>query len=342
MKRFQRRRGFTLIELLVVIAIIGVLIALLLPAIQMAREAARRSSCTNNLKQIALALANYESQEKMFPPGNIIGPTGQSNGSSVHVLLLPFLEGDAQHALVNFSVDLNGSLAGAVTVNLTARQQTIGVYQCPSESDNTRYITSLCPDGCGTNNYSASLGANSNWAGWETETGGVFGRNFGAKPGQVTDGLSQTATFAEHFRGPADGTAEPQVVPVTSPYDLKVATLLDFAVYDAAPYGDLAIHPQCQNRSLTAYRVRGKVYYRGSIPVTIFYTHTMTPNSPLRDCFRAVGLDRAHLAARSNHPGGVNAAFGDGSVRFISSSIDLKVWRAAGTRGFRDSVGGAF
>lgn len=171
MRRHAACRAFTLVELLVVIAIIGILIALLLPAVQAAREAARRMQCTNNLKQIGLALHNYESSHKVLPPGYIT-----SNTASTHTQILPYFEQSAAYDLFDFTVNINTHAN-----NLAAREQKLTGLQCPSHPGSPAFILAgtQCPNGCGTTNYVQSLGNNANYA-----TGdGPFGRNMGAKFG---------------------------------------------------------------------------------------------------------------------------------------------------------------
>src|SRR5947199_5079920 len=142
-RRPQMRRSrvaFTLVELLVVIAIIGVLVALLLPAVQSAREASRRIKCANNLKQIGLALQNYENTFKILPMGTMnigAGFTGIANNSSPHPMLLPFLEQGNAVSLFDFNSDINGS-----TTNLQARQQKVPVFGCPSQAPTPPFIPS--------------------------------------------------------------------------------------------------------------------------------------------------------------------------------------------------------
>src|SRR3954447_14569446 len=146
----KSRRGFTLVELLVVIAIIGVLVALLLPAVQAAREASRRSKCQNSLKQIALSLHNYESTFNVFPPGDcsVNKGAGDIPQASTHAFILPYLEGGNSYSTFNFDVQVNGNNA-----NSTARIQIIPTYQCSSD-----------PAGAKVNNVSSLIiAANANY-----------------------------------------------------------------------------------------------------------------------------------------------------------------------------------
>jgi prepilin-type processing-associated H-X9-DG protein len=137
--------------------------------------------------------------------------------------------------------------------------------------------------------------------------------------------------FSEIALGPSDGTGTTGVVPAGDPNDFRVATNLPFATWDASATGDTIAVPECENRATSAYRYRGKQYYRGIVPAT-YYSHTLTPNSRFRDCIRGTGVDRGHLAARSFHPGGVNFLLGDGSVRFAPNTVDERVWRAIGSK----------
>ena len=327
-RRRTSARGFTLIELLVVIAIIAVLIALLLPAVQQARESARKTQCKNNLKQIGLALHNYESTFTLLPPG-FIG----TNNASTHTQMLPFFDQANAFNLFNFNVDLN-----TAAQNQAAREQKLSMFMCPSQPTPPAFILTgtQCPSGCGMTNYMQSLGANANYAGGTGS--GPFGRNLGARFRDILDGLSNTGMFAEILIGPATTSGSQIVVAAGSPDEYRVATDLPFATWDASSTGDTVPVAACDNRATPAWPYRGKQYYRG-IVVTTFYSHTMTPNSRLRDCVRGTGLDRGHLAARSMHGGGAHFVLCDGSVRFVSDNINLAIWRAVGSKAGSETIG---
>ncbi len=353
--RQQFRRGFTLIELLVVIAIIAVLIALLLPAVQSAREAARRSQCLNNLKQIGLAAANFETANGTYPPGygtfpvvDITSCTGPFGGCRLSVLgqLLPYMEQSAIYSAFNVSQDM--CVYGAGQPNDTAQTALIGAFVCPSDG-NTQRIG----DNVAYSNYFACLGATAAQEGGSTYTNmepittrwGIYiaAVNYGTPPclnalpntnyqqvrgatvASVTDGTSNTAAFAESWRGHEQGSTLPNIS------DPTIILVYSANLDNLAP-------PLCTVAArYTTYRYRGEEYYRAFGP-TAFYTHTLPPNSPLYDCGTAAdttalnNFSRTHLAARSYHPGGANAAMADGSVHFFKNSVSLLTWNALGTR----------
>ncbi|WP_169978021.1 DUF1559 domain-containing protein [Tautonia rosea] len=354
------RRAFTLIELLVVIAIIGVLIALLLPAVQSAREAARRAQCTNNLKQIALAALNFESTYGTLPPGN--GPCGTAEAPTTSTCggratplaqLLPFMEGSAAYAAFNLEINLN--LFGPTAANFTAQTSLVSAYICPSDIHNTKMDGTLAYA-----NYVASTG---NTASSEYGSGftfqepnnnrlGVFNFQINRSaprflPGQTTvnpeyrralgavklaairDGTSNTAMFSETRRSyAAASTLASSGVPTTDPLNVYIQNVvIDNLVTPLADQGGcFYLMP---NYSTRIY-YRGQQYYR-SLPQNGFYSHTLTPNSRFSDCGSSNYVQN-HAAARSYHPGGVNAANCDGSVKFIKETVNPDVWRAVGSR----------
>jgi prepilin-type N-terminal cleavage/methylation domain-containing protein/prepilin-type processing-associated H-X9-DG protein len=329
--RQSQKGGFTLIELLVVIAIIGVLVALLLPAVQQAREAARRTQCKNNLKQIGLALHNYESTFSTFPMGDCtVNPgIGEIPQASVHAYILPNLEAGNQYSTFNFDFQVNGN-----GINTTARIQYIPSYHCPTDPGEKRHFIASLIDAASTN-YMQCLGSHANHAGFvvagatlpKTERHGAFYRNSRTKIGDFTDGTSNTALFAEIKKGP-NHTASLLAIPAGDPRDFSVAT----RVVTATPWtGNDLLTPSadCEVRATTAWMYRGLQYYRGLLVAT-YYNHTLTPNAKLRDCVTNT-LYQGHMAARSYHVGGVNVLLGDGSVRFASDNVDGNIWRAVGT-----------
>jgi prepilin-type N-terminal cleavage/methylation domain-containing protein/prepilin-type processing-associated H-X9-DG protein len=345
-------RGFTLIELLVVIAIIAVLIALLLPAVQAAREAARRAQCVNNLKQFGLAMHNYHSANDVFPMGSSLcyypysGSTPQCttwNNWSAHAMMLNYLEQGPLYNAINFSMEGRGSDYASVA-NGTAYNAKIAIFLCPSDTYGGRVN-----DNC----YYGSIGASTNGGGdvpprnqtltcpnFSNPTSGVFAFRLAYGLRDITDGSSNTIAFSEGLAGAQSQT-------VTRGNMIMGAGLSGQAYFLNAGQNAalvLADLQTCSNKFVPTNSGNisvghGHDWGIGGMGATLFNT-IVPPNNPLylwaacrTDCNG--GCDGASMDfsnAQSYHPGGVNALFADGSVKFLKSSIAIPVYWGLGTR----------
>jgi prepilin-type N-terminal cleavage/methylation domain-containing protein len=321
MRTSFRRPGFTLVELLVVITIIGILIELLLPAVQAAREAARRAQCTNNLKQIGLALHMHLEAKGYFPPGSYWPATGQGFQEATWItFLLPYIEMGNTYEQADLTLPFGG--AGGNPWNSQTSSTPLPLFICPSIGPMPAIvpiapITTPC---FAKGNYAANNGLGPMEELWtadipikRTDTplpsfvpsgatipgvqfAGVFFLNSNLTPADIRDGLSNTAFVSELYPVGSEGST------------------FDF---------------------------RGVLHY----PEGCLYHHNDTPNSNVSDRVRSgecisvpaapcIGsfsgyLDRQLvMAARSAHPGGVHLLLGDGSARFVSDSVNLGVWQA--------------
>jgi prepilin-type N-terminal cleavage/methylation domain-containing protein/prepilin-type processing-associated H-X9-DG protein len=331
--RSDGRRGFTLIELLVVIAIIAVLIALLLPAVQAAREAARRIQCTNNLKQIGLALHGYVESKGVLPFGQGPEPTNTWNGWSSLVMLLPYLEQRSLYDSLNLDVP-DGSAPG-VASNTTGQRTRISAFLCPSDSDR---LTN--PEG--HNNYTACTGSKPNMN--DGITVGLFGGMYGPGPyapttvglADITDGTSQTAAFSERAMGLGTYNDGQGPDPLTPPGSvLRIDGLPSDA--DGVYRICLASDPHAAAAILSGLYSAGTFWHIGT-PYGARYNHVMPPDS--WSCAGQHTDQAGAHTASSRHPGVVNVLLADGSVRASRSSINLAVWRALATRSGGEVVSG--
>ena len=373
----RRRSGFTLIELLVVIAIIAVLIALLLPAVQAAREAARRAQCTNNLKQIGLAVHNYISVNNVLPlktmwPNNQAVSWGWSYGWGLAIL--PQVEQSTMYNAFNFATGLFGNSSSPTvysTGNTTVAYQQLSVYICPSDG------TKLRPEApYGALSYMGNEGgpgAMSPWSGTIVPQPGCAGASNPGDPydpgakycpngsvwlngwgspstmgpigiENIRDGTSNTGMFSERLIG-LNGTTAASVLrnspdfkravfkgPVGMPWRGTVAQNVAFLQgCNSIPGTTASINATANGIYWTA----SYIWYT----VVNEYQHNGGPNSV--ECenpsdyfatWATLGNPTGSSPPNSNHPGGVNLCFADGSVRFVKDSVGLQAWWALGTR----------
>lgn len=324
--------------MLVVISIIAILIGLLLPAVQAARESARRASCNNNLKQIGIALHSYHAAHNVFPYyintfyyGDNPRDRGVLMPFSAHVRLLPFLELSAIHNALNFDLEGYNSLAGSRLneANTTINNTTVSLFLCPS--DNSSF-----PSQAG-NNYRGNLGVGPQWGGGEAcpDSGNgfyVYDLTAGTlSASSFKDGLSHTMAYSERLRGSNQ-----------SPLGVPDKDFCDISMYPDAGYrtADYALG-WCRvsaRENGMKFTDGGEIWLLERREYTS-YCHAQEPNGVIPD-----GLDRRYpttwgiVTARSMHHGGVNALAADGSTRFVKETIARNVWRGLGTRNGGETV----
>ncbi len=343
--RHAQRSGFTLVELLVVIAIIGILVGLLLPAVQAAREAARRMSCSNNLKQFALSFHNYESTHKKVPRlashmawSRTAGGAANSNwhGYSAHTMILPYVE---QQSIFNQFVFMDSHYEGAAVAPqaippIVLGRTRLSFFVCPSDlaypATSNKNAAGWEQSEMGWNNYGCSEGSNLGWSVGNGDQNGFFKRDRETSFGDIIDGLSNTIMIGEFTKGDntssfysvlssdfANGVAFPSGFPAQFPTQAQV---------DA--YGALTA-AAASHRSTAGFRWSAPGHYNTAI-------NTLTPPNwrfpSGMDCSGCgQGDSRGVFPARSRHTGGAMHAMGDGSVQFISNSTDFRTYQGLGS-----------
>jgi prepilin-type N-terminal cleavage/methylation domain-containing protein/prepilin-type processing-associated H-X9-DG protein len=344
------RRAFTLIELLVVIAIIAILIALLLPAVQSAREAARRTQCTNNMKQIGLAMHNYHTANGTFPLGGTVAAAYSNTYTtawgtwSAHALMLGYLEQQPLYNASNFS--WANVMGLGWNMNSTVGNSVVSTFLCPSDN----LAPSPVPTGdqwAGRlNNYFASVGTTIAYQG-ALDTTGLFtqaGKAYGVQ--NIPDGTSNTIAFGEavvgpdsqyHTTGPiqlfrngTNITTGQSAVPPANQYDVS------------SDYTDVITDLNtCQAASLSRTSInqddKGARWNADDGGFSII--NTIVPPSSMQWSFACCNWtifsgcdDGLYMSANSMHPSGANFLFADGSVHFLKSSINIKTYWALGTK----------
>jgi prepilin-type N-terminal cleavage/methylation domain-containing protein/prepilin-type processing-associated H-X9-DG protein len=346
--RTARNVAFTLVELLVVIAIIGVLVALLLPAVQAAREAARRSQCINNIRQCAVAALNYESAKREFPTGRRSGQTAdlQTIRQWGHLAdILPFVEANNTYRQVNYKDPPDQSPIKTVSFSF---------FLCPSDPED-RVNHDVCTAGAswlnaGRTSVRGNGGADTGRSpipGIPQGPGipvlernnGIFVSNVAIRVKEVTDGLSHTAMYSEMVRGDGDR----DVVETASDW-LKMSGAADDSAEDAYQSCNAIANPAALVGPGGQFCCGGRNWLHGDY-ATSRYNHLMPPNS--KSCTHGSGNltaipvneEGSATTASSRHNGGVNLAMADGSTHFVVDSVDRLIWNAAGSRNGEETLG---
>lgn len=323
------RSGWTLIELLIVIGICGLLLSLLLPAVQSSREAARRLQCSNNIKQIGMATHLYLTKYGVYPSPNGFTATPGTPGRpewmySLFSRVLTDLDQARLFDSINFAVPLADPYAIPTTDdrnarNATAMSRALNVLLCPADGPSDPGAWT------GGTNYRANLGTER----WWVSTDGPFSQVLsGLSPAAIRDGSGNTAGFSEKLRGHV--------------HTDKIAPRTDMIVGPAGGSSAIEARLACQRGRplpIKSFSATGLTWMVGTLGQAN-YNHTLEPNSTIPDCAcPKTNANCGLVGARSNHPGGVNVGFMDGSVRFLSQTIQLEAWRALGSRSGGEVLG---
>ena len=335
----RKQHGFTLVELLVVIAIIGVLVGLLLPAVQSAREAARRMQCQNNLRQLGLAAHNHESAMKYLPPAYRAQQIGMAPGYfdlwGTLALLTPYLEQTNVYNSIDLSLTMYQLTSPFGIQAPVAVKTRVPTFLCPSDkgqsvcSNAYAIVGELAP-----NNYAFCLGTGTTrgrtgWLGSPWDADGVFFASSKIRLTDIKDGTSNTIGASERILGEGG-----EATTLSNRADLKPQTMY---VNPNAETNDA----NCRNSLRSNFNQRRMYTWVAGEPRCTSYNHYYAPNDKTNpDCVsNFVGTDPISRSsghglstARSWHVGGVNAFYCDGSVRFVSDSINMVIWRALATR----------
>ena len=302
-----RRRGFTLIEFLVVVFIIGVLIALVLPAVQDARNAARRAACSNNLRQIGIALHSYESAAGTLPGGSYY---------SFHALTLPYLEQGPLFNSINFSLKAHPRIGWG---NQTAYATQLEILLCPSDRTDPRR-----PSGT---SYAGNRGVG--FDRWKHASNGLFVSDVGSaiRLASIIDGTSTTAACAEWSLGREGGPPN------------RNRTVFRTPLIPSGPGEFEEFTNACRNLDISEATFhdwsKGENWLHPGLGYS-GYNHTLCPN--MKTCQNDTLVQHGAWSSGSQHVGGAHVLFADGHLRFIREGITLSTWRALGTRNGGEAV----
>jgi len=350
-----RRKGFTLIELLVVIAIIAILIALLLPAVQQAREAARRTQCKNNLKQLGIALHNYHDTHGIMPASPVAGTTeavgGRYNqawlGWSGMSMLLPFMEQQNIYNRIDWSYRWDGNIAGVSTNNSDGTNNRIDGFLCPSDpGSGVKYSTNMAPT-----SYCLSAGPAAGWSVGPNKPGLVTFQ-VGTRIRDIVDGTSNTIAVGECRIGTNKGQWTAGKLPRDTSYGVITGTHLrtgsgsaiftnnaaDIASIKAYFNSCLAMYDAGSGWNGT-YDEQGRWWASGRAFWGPYMTTLVGPNKGPACDFDASPTDIDLKDPSSLHTGGAQMLLCDGAVKFVSENIDQAVWIGAGSINGQEVLG---
>jgi len=321
------RRGFTIVELLVVISIIGILMALIIPAVQSSRETARQSECLNKLRQVGISLQSYYAQKKTFPAGAIYradpaAPSAPHSSArwSALVMVLPYMENNVLHKQLRLDLPLYSGL-GVHPEHTGIVSTVVPEFLCATDAG-----YELTP-GFGPTNFAVCTGSGSN-DGNPFDTDGIFGVNSAIKDAHIIDGLSKTALVSESIMGTgAENLSDPAAATAQGDYAYTLITPLKSGMCSSTKQFNVS------NR-------RGFSWANGEYRTTL-YNHYLPPNSETFDCIanQLIGTASTRFAvhgwrtARSRHRGGnIGLVMADTSTKTVADTVDLTVWQAWSTR----------
>ena len=331
LKSLRKQRGFTLIELLGVIAIIAILIALLLPAVQQAREAARRTQCRSALKQLGLGLHNYHSAHNIYPSLSSVKPNVSNpswgllpwEGFGPQAMILPFMDQAPLYNTLNFQRSMSEA------PNDAASRVKLSIYLCPSDKD---YNGSTVWLGGGGNNYVACTGPNASYDTDPNVQRGHFNITKAVRIRDLVDGTSNVIAYAERTHGDANGGVFDINGDVGTSTDRGgIGSALYSVIFPTEAQMNGWVASYCATPASSHYSTIGETWMRPANGWTMFST-SQTPNNKRVDCTGGGGLSDGAgiITARSRHTGGVHVLLGDGAVKFISDSVDLLTWQRLG------------